>query len=264
MIQLVKFSSKDVIPEGDYVLDKPDQIFDILKFLTPKFEDHWVFILIDPKIKFVKDLIREGVPEWVDVKALLSQKKVNEVVQDFPQYAPRELTTKEIVEDIISKMNHVIDVSARKLVVKAVGKNPKELASVFAQLDAECEGNAITLKQAQSVVVYQKRTYASDVIRNFLLKRPERWKTLTELIHELGDEYAYYSLRSFVRKLLADKNAYLNNEDYTIRLVEEVDAPFICYVYSLFAKSTNYEQLIGIMSDIDRRSDRALERNIIC
>lgn len=261
MIELHLHKPKEKIPDADYVLEKTDKFFDIIKFLTPKFSGKWKIILIDPKLKFTKELLKdETIPDWIDVSIYVGQKKLTSVVLEFPKYQPKSKTRKEEFEDIIKTMNHVIDESAKRALFKALGSSSEELRDVVEKLDKECTQETITLKQVRNSINYVKRVYASDVVNAFLIGDARRWYLYNALVKELGMEISYYAIYKYVKTLLKEKSEYLQNKDVKQYIVKKIDAPLICYTYVLFANSNNYNQLYGLMYAIEHRSKESMER----
>lgn len=261
MITLRQYSSKDTIPDCDYLLDKTDKFRDIVSILTPKFLGNWVIILLEPKIKFVSEILEDvTLPSWIDILVLLGKSKLNTIVMNYPAYAPKKRTSKEIIDDAVTNMNNLIDEQAKRILKEVYGLNEKELVNTLRQLDNECTSGTITAKQVKGLINFEKKVYASEVINAFLLHDRRRWSMYETLVHDLGLNYAYNALYSYVRKLIHEKSDFLLNRDFKNRILEKVDAPYICYVYQLFANSNNYNQLLAIMLSIDNRCYQSMER----
>lgn len=261
MIKLALLKKKSKFPEADYILDKPEMFFSLLEVLTPKFKGNWEIVLVDPKLKEVKSLIDNGIPEYINCTIMLVQAKLDNVVMDHPTLAPKTLSPKDEYKEMISSLKHVMEDRAMWMLYNAMGPNMQLLQEALDKLDAECEELYITVKQVQQTFAVSKRVYASDVLRAFLIHDRYRWFKLNTLTKELGEEYAYYAIYKQVRELLADKNKYLHNEDVKNRLVGTVDAPLICYAYVLFANSNSWRNLHGVLHDLEERNQYALERS---
>lgn len=262
MIKLEAFNNKSKLPEADYVLDKSEKLLSLLEVLTPKFKGEWDILLVDPRIKEVKNLVDlDLIPDYVNCVLYLPQAKLDIVVMDYPKLAPKQKSNKEVYKEMISGLSHMIDKGAMWLIYNTIGSNLSSLQEAIDKLDKECEGTTITVKQVQNTFAVQKRVYASDVLRAFLVKDRYRWLKLNTLVRDLGQDYAYHAIYKQVRELLAQKDAYLHNEDTKGNVVQIVDAPFICYVYVLFANSTSWRNLYGIMYSIDHRNASTLERS---
>ena len=261
MIRLIttkdNFNDKNV----DYVLDKTDKFYDMLYFLTPKFEGKWEFLLLDPTIKFVKELLRNvEVPDWVNIYIQVNQKKVNEIALDFPDMVPRKQTKKEAFNELIASLTHIVDTRASKMLFEAFKQKPKETTEVIRKLDADTESPNISVKQVQGSITFTKHVYASDVINAFLLDRNNKWKLYKSLVTELGEHYAYYACRRYVKNLLKQKEEFLQNKEVTLYIVNQIDAPSICYAYVLFANSTSYKQLYAVLYNLQQRNEDTLQR----
>ena len=261
MVELIIKKPKAKIPDADYVLEKSEQLLVLLQVLTPKFVGVWEVILIDPKVVFIKECEEKHlIPDWMRCRMLLTQQKIDMVCAEYPKLYPNAVPAKQRFLELISTMTHPIEDKAMWMVYRTIGANFEMLQETLDQLDAECKEEIITAKQVQSTINYQRRVYASDVIADFLLHRRYRWQHLNTLVSDLGESYAYNALYKQAKTLLQEKEAYLQNKDYKNKLVEKVDAPFICYVFTLFSNSKSYRNLYAIFYSIDNRSQDCLER----
>lgn len=259
MIKIVQYKRNMKIQEADYVLDKSEKLLDILVNLTPKFEGNWEIVLLEPKIKFVKKLLEDIIlPEWVNIYLYLSNKKMEAVVLEHPGLQPKAKSIREEYDTMISSLNHLIDKNAKDAILRAIGNNTTQLQETLTLLDKECEGQKITLKQVQSTLNYSSRVYASDVLKAFMTHDVKRWDLYYKLLHELGPQITYYALYKQVKQLLDDKYAFLHNEDVKSYIARNVDAAFICYVYTIFCNSTDYRQLVALLHMIDNRCEDTL------
>lgn len=247
--------------QADYILDKPEGLADLIGILTPKFEGKWSIILIDPKITYVKEMLDGNlVPDFVDCFVHLNNAKMENIVMDYPTLAPKTVSVKEEYKELISTLKHLMQPDAMEALYSAIGPHLSELQEALVKLDTECEEFAITRKQVVKTYNPQKRVYASEVLSAFLLRDRYRWNKLNKLVTDLGMSYAYNALYKQVVNLLKEKNKYLHNEDIKNRLAGKVDAMLIDYTYVIFSNSRNYNNLYGLMYDLDYRSKEALER----
>lgn len=261
MIDLLVRNRKSTVPEADYVLDKLEKFLSLLEVLTPKFFGNWEIVLVEPKISEVKDLIDENtVPDYVNCHVMVSQAKLENIVMDYPKLNPKQKSVKELYKEMITQLTHLIDKNAMWILFDALNGDLDKLQESLIQLDNECEGTTITAKQVKTSFTYSKRVYASEVLIAFLTRNRYRWYKYNALVKELGEEIAYYALYKQVRLLLQDKDKYLHNYDVKNRMIDKIDAPFICYVYVLFANSTSWHNLYALLLSIDNRSQETLER----
>ena len=266
MITLHAFNSKTSLPDADYVLDKPEKLPDILCNLTPKFEGTWCIILLSPKIKFVREMLDlKLVPNWAEVMCYMSQKAIDELALESPELTPKKRTAKDEYENLIAGMKHLIDDKAKVALWNSLGPNIRELSAIINKLDAECEDDAKIIKMAdiKGVITTQKRVYASDVMRAFLLYDKKRWELYDKLIHDIGIDIAYFAMYKCAKNLLHDKGDFLLNKDVKNYTARKVDATFICYVYVLFANSHSSQQLPAILHSIENRCEDMLEYAIL-
>lgn len=254
MITVLEKSRKIRLPKYDYFLDKFDKLDFYFQNLTPKFEGNWTIILNDPKLDVIDSLLAKAIPDFIDCVIYVSNAKLNTIVLSYPSLTPKEVRVKDTLNDLIKDLHNTIDKAAVWAVYDVIGNNAEELEKAFTKLDSECTTGKITLRQIQKTYNYTKRYYASQVMLEFLTKSRYRWQHFDKLLHELGDNYAYYALKKQIVQILKDKNSYLQNKDVKGRIVREVDAPFICYVYTLFMNNTNPKNLYSIMYQIDNRN----------
>lgn len=263
MIQL-QLLQKDVkFPDGDYVFDKMEHFLPLLDVLTPKFSGRWSIVLVDIKLREVKQIVDSiMLPDYIDLTIMLSKAKLDAVTLDYPNLAPKAQSVKDTYLGMITNLKHLIDKKAMWNLYKAIGPHVGLLQEALDKLDAECAGTTITDKQVRQTYLVQHRVYASDVLIAFLRKDRYRWNKYTTLVNDLGEDYAYNALYKQARTLLLDKQKYLTNNDTKNRAVEDVDAPLICYTYVLFANSRSSKNLQGIMHCLDNRCEDSLERSI--
>lgn len=260
MLKLEYYNNKTKLPKVDYVLDKPEKLSDLVVNLTPKFEGQWEIILLDPKITQVNEIIETNViPDWITLYIYVNNAKMEKILLEHPTFAPQQVSVKETFKLMIAELHNSIETKAMYDLYDAVGANVQALQEALNKLDAECEGGVITVKQVHSSYTYTKHVYASEVLEAFLTKDKQRWYKFDRLTHELGDTIAYYALRKQVTMLLRDKNKYLHNVDVKSTLVTRVDAPYICYVYTLFANSSSPSDLRGLMYCIENRNEKVLQ-----
>lgn len=261
MLYLKEMKKGTKFPDFDYLIEKEEKLDGVINVLTPKFIGQWVIILVEPRISFTKDLIDKALtPDWIDMHIYLNKKSLDSVVLEHPDMFPKRSNWKDEFSRCVAQVTNLLSVDASKVLYNAFRNNAVELETTLKQLDEECIGGRITLKQVKQTVNYTKIIYASTVIDAFLLKQKNRWSLYYQLVHNIGLQISYFAMYKYVKALMLDKNSYLHNEDYRNRIVSRVDAPLISYVFILFVNSNNYQQLPGLLHAIDARSSEQLER----
>lgn len=261
MIQLMEFKKKQRIPECDYILEKTDKLDELIGMLTPKFEGKWHIVLVEPAIKFCLDFLNKEstLPEWIDMTMMLSRKRLEVVVLKYPKLQPKEKSFKETVDELLASMKHLIEPSAKRALLSAVGSNSQELQEALTKLDEQCEGATITVKDVHGVVNKQRRVYASQVLQAFLLLDPNRWNLYRTLIHDIGMDISYYAMYKQAKLLLEDKSKFLQNEDVKNYAVNKIDATRICYCYILFSYTKSPQQLLYVLQSLEDRDKKYIE-----
>lgn len=259
--KLKEYNAKVTLPDADLCLEEVSALYKLMVNFTPKIEGRWNILIVNPTIKECKELLdNKQIPEWMDIIIYLQAKKLEQVCLEFPEYQPKNVPFKEQAKELLTSVNHLIDKKAFSILVEAFRGNLTDLQKMLIELDENCTGPRISIKDVQAKVNYVRPTYASDVINSFLLQEKQRWVLLNKLVQALGDSYAYNALYKYVKTLLHEKNKYLNNQDVDLRVVNRIDAPSICYAYTIFSTSTNHQQLYGIFQAIDNRCQEYLER----
>lgn len=248
-------------PEYDYIIDKEVKLETTICNLTPKFKGRWVIILVGARLAFVKDLIStKTVPDWMEIHIYMDAKNLEKVLLDNPAMAPKKSTWKEDFDSVVATLHNLLSVDARKILFNVYRNNLPELEETLKKLDEECATGEITKQLVQSNVNYTKVVYASQVIDAFLLRQKNRWSLYEKVVHNIGMRITYYAMYKYVKTLLQEKNAYLNNKEIKHRCASKVDAPLICYAYTLFANSSDYRQLPVIMYSLENRNEDNFER----
>lgn len=262
MVSLKEFSRKTKLPKADYTLEKLDELKRVLPSLTPRIEGRYSIIMVNimtaDALKIVEDI---QIPEWIDVTMFLSAKRIEVVGLKHPEVLPKKETFDEQVNSVLTTLNIIIENKALRKLKSAYWNNISDFTDACHLLESKVQGT-VTLTTLKKYVNYQKPVYASEVLNAFLLADRRRWSKFNTLLTELGDSYAYNALYKYAKTLLLEKNKYLQNQDTSLYVLSQVDGFTIGYVYSLFAMSTNYKQLQGIMHDIDARCAEALERTM--
>ncbi len=259
--KLKEYNPKVKLPNADLCLEDAESLYKILDNITPRISGNWEIFIINPTIKECKTLLDDkSVPQWVTVTIYIQPKKMEQVCLEFPEYRQKKVSFKEQAKEVLADVQHLVDKKAFNILVNVFRGNIGDFQKTILDLDANCKGNKITVKDVQSKVNYVRPVYASDVIDAFLLHENQRWALLNKLIQELGESYAYNAAYKYVKTLLQQKQDYLQNEDVELRAVKRIDAPSICYAYVLFSLSSSYKQLYGIFQALDNRSADYLER----
>lgn len=259
--KILPYNAKIKLPPADMCLEEVAQLEKILPNLSPRIEGKWHIQIVNPTIKESKHLLNSvSMPNWIDINLYLQQKTMEQVLLDFPEYMEKEKPFKEQAKELLAGFNHIIDKKAFNTLVEAFRGNIADFQRTLMELDEECKGTVVTLKDVQEKVNYTRPVYASDVLNAFLMGQRNRWQLLNKLRQNLGDSYAYNALYKYSRTLLKSKAAFLRNEDVKLRVVKRIDAPSICYAYTLFRISSNYMQLYGIFHALDNRGEQSLER----
>lgn len=264
MINFIELTRKTRFVSSDYTFEKADNMLELLPSLTPKFDGNWVITLVDPNMKIVFDLVDNDIlPSFVDCYVYMNQSKLERIFLKYPKLIAKKQKPWDTYMLMLADLNHAIEHSASKYLYKALNGDIDRLKEALEKLDANCEGEMITLQEVRvDYVKVRKAVYASEVVRAFFLKERNRWSLYESLVKDLGQSFAYYSIRKQVFGWLKDKGDYLSNKETDNRSIEYVDAPFISYVYTLFVNSNSAQELPALMYEWEHRSEASVERRI--
>lgn len=262
MVKVFEFTRKVRLPTADYTIEKLDELERVLKVLTPRIEGRWLIVTVGFNVQEMTRLIEKiSIPEWIDIKCYISGKRIELVSLAHPEVLPKHETFVEQIDSVISKINVMVDPKALKKLKNAYWNNIGDFTDACRLLETKVV-DTITEQDVDKYVNYTKPIYASEVINSFLTAERGRWKKLHTLITELGESYAYNAMYKYIKSILIEKRDYLRGEDSKHYILSKVDGFTISYAYSIFALSTNYKQIYGIMHALDNRCAASLERNM--
>lgn len=263
MIRLVQYKKKMAIQPNDYFIEKMKDIVYLAEILTPKFSGTYTIVFFDPSIVECKKLLDENIlPEFIECYLYLNKAKLDKLLLDYPKLSPKQKSTWEVYQEMIGGMTNIISETAAKMLYKAIGANEVALEEALTKLDKECKTGVILPKDVQKNYLYTPRVYAADVLSAFMTHQKNRWQLFEKYHADCGDAVAYYALKKQVKAALADKVAYLNNEDVKRKNIRIIDAPYFCYAYAIFANSNSPADLGSLMIALERRSKDFLELNM--
>ena len=253
---MVKYivNTKDTrIRDVDYLFEDVAKFKKLLPYLRKKIEGSWDIAILEPDIKSVREFAdSESIPNYITVSLYLDRHVAEQIASEKPKLFIKEKTAYEKYLDLISDMKIMIDTKAAKELYQRVGTDKSKIPEYLQEL-ASIATEKITVNDVRKTVNDERRLYASDVVNAFLLRTRWRWSQYNKLVSNLGRDYAYYSMRKYISKLLEEKNQYLHNEDTTLRVVNKVDALSINLAYVLF-NTTRSTELDTCMYLLDNRS----------
>lgn len=257
MVRFEQLTRQTKIPKADYVFSESADLEELLCKLTPKIaREPWLILLIDTDLAYVRRYMQDAeiVPKFVTCTFYLPPDKMEVLSEQFPNINVHRESIWDLYLGIVHSLNHLVHTNAYSYLYKCIGPNLEELTVALNQLDNECDTDTITLQDVKRNYLLTKRVYASQVLETFYGKKPDRWKLYQAYVEELGIRVAYYAMRKQVVSLLKAKNEYLCNRETKNKLVNSIDAPFICFAYSAFMKYESAYQLPAIMHLMDNRS----------
>lgn len=243
---------------GDYILEDSDTFFELLPYLYHKLEGVWEVCIIDPTIKDMRRIADAQLPECVNVRVYADATDIAQFALECPELKTEKVSSYTLYQELFKDIAVTFDPKAVSEIYHRAGPDIDNLKTALSDVMEVSNGSYVTLDDVNKVLLPNKRVYASDVMRAFIGPRsvPYRWSLLNKLRAELGDEYAYYTLRKYVIRLLGAKNKYLINEDVAQgfdRDVKDIDALTIDYAYSLFMEFTSPKLLPAIFFKLERR-----------
>lgn len=255
MVKYLVYTSDTRVFDVDYLYEKEDKFLSVLPYLKRKIEGDWKIAILEPDIKFVRRTFDEQlVPEYVELALYMERSIAERIMIEKPQLAVKEKTAFEKYMDSISEMKILIRPDAAKELYRRVGTNKAKLPEYLLNLSQLSKGE-ITVADVRREVADERTLYASDVVNSFLLHERWRWTRYEKFVKMLGRDYAYYAIRKYITKLLNEKNAYLRNEETSIRVIDKIDSVSVCAAFTIF-NTTRPEELDICMQMLDRNELR--------
>lgn len=223
-----------------------------------KLEGTWEICIIDPSIKEMRRIFDTQLPECVNLRVYADMNDINQFTLERPDVKTEKVSNYTLYQELFKDISATFDPNAVSEIYQRAGPDIDNLKTALSDVLEVSNGNHVTLNDVNKVLLPNKRVYANDVMRAFIGPKtiPYRWSLLNRLRDELGDEYAYYTLRKYIQRLLVNKNKYLINEDVAQnfeRDVKDIDALTIDYAYSLFMEYNSPKLLSAIFFKLERR-----------
>ena len=244
--------------QGDYILEDSKSFFDLLPYLYPRIEGRWEICVIDPTIKELRQIFDTQLKDCIDLKVYADQSDINQFLLERPDINTEKVSNYTIYQDLFKTIDCAFDPKAVSEIYQRAGPDIDNLKVALEDVIKVSNGSYVTMTDVNKVLLPNKRTYANEVIRAFIGSKniPYRWSLLNRIREELGDEYAFYSMFKYVRKLLVNKNKYLINEEVPKQFekdVKEIDALTVDYTYALFMQYNSPTFLPAIFFKLERR-----------
>lgn len=247
MIKILS-QSKDVrYTSYDYLISKQSELDSIIPYLYPKISGEWKIILVGPPVKYVLDLLDNNrIPTYINVEAYLDKSQIEYLYVERPELAEKEPTRWDKYLALLADFNIPIE---HKAVFELYRRTAASIPKIeqFIELFKSKGLQNIDVKSVRLHVPDESRVWASQVVSEFLTQHRKRWSSFDKFVGDLGTEYAYYTLRRYIKNLLEEKYNYLQNKEVKISIVRDIDVISIVRLYSLFMTSTSYKQLIPIL-----------------
>lgn len=198
------------------------------------------------------------IPECVNLRVYADANDIAQFSLERPDIKTEKVSNYTLYQELFKDIDVTFDPKAVSEIYQRAGPDIDNLKTALSDVLEVCNGNAVTMADVNKVLLPNRRVFASDVIRAFIGPRsvPYRWSLLNRLREDLGDDYAYYTLRKYIFRLLSNKNKYLINEEVAQRFerdVKGIDALTIDYAYSLFMEYNSPKLLSAIFFKLERR-----------
>ena len=246
--------------KADYFFEHADDYFDVLPYLYGKIIGKWYIMVLADNIKEIRHIFNVGVPEDVTVDVLTDQSNIEQFLMEHPDTRVAALSPYEMYMELFRDIGDIIfDPKAVSEIYKRAGPNIEELEKALQQVIQTSDGIKVTMQDVDKVLLPNKRVYASDIARAFLHMRecPWRWQLVDRFINDLGQDFAFYSVRKYIQQLLQNKNKYLHNETVAERYardVQTVDAFTVIHAYATFTKYNKPAMFRAVLRELEGRN----------
>lgn len=230
---MIKFIASDRIPFKiyDYVFTEASEFEEIQLYIKPKLDGEWVIVFLKPDIVEIKKILEIDTP--LELTVVTSQSNIDSL--HIKGYESQ--TRYDKFMQIVSKSKVQLEQSALYELYRRTAGNFEKLQLYLEEME-KVEGKVFSKRDVQSYVTDDSATYASDVLREFLLNKWNKWKLLNKLRKTLGDKYAYYSLRSSMFALIKDKKRLLTGEKCKYWFTEELNGYRMAKLLELLLEQT--------------------------
>lgn len=255
MIKLSIHSRDTKIYGADYIIDKVDKLDKLIPYLKPKIIGEWYIAVIEPPVPYIRELMAsERIPEYVKLELFLERSTAMNIAAEHPEIKLQEKTEYEKFSETLKEQRVLAVPKVIREMYRRVGRNKDKLPDYIIQLKTLSGDNEITMDMVKSVVIDERVIYASQVLVEFLLGKPSRWKKYDKLVLSIGERYAYYAMRKYTEKLIKDKDAYLHNKKTEVWNIGDIDAYSVNLAYIVF-HSTAPKELILCLRLLENREE---------
>ena len=230
---MIKFIASDRIPlkTYDYVFTEASEFEEIQLYIKPKIEGEWVIIFLKPDIVEIKKILEIDTP--LELIIVTSQSNIDALrIKGYESQ-----TRYDKFMQIVSKSKVQLEQRALYELYRRTAGNFEKLQLYLEEME-KVQDKVFSKRDVQSYVTDDSATYASDVLREFLLNKWNKWKLLNKLRKTLGDKYAYYSLRSSLFALIKDKKRLLTGEKCKYWFTEELNGYRMAKLLELLLEQT--------------------------
>lgn len=230
---MIKFIASDRIPlkTYDYVFTEASEFEEIQLYIKPKIEGEWIIIFLKPDIVEIKKILEIDTP--LELIIVTSQSNIDAL--HIKGYESQ--TRYDKFMQIVSKSKVQLEQRALYELYRRTAGNFEKLQLYLEEME-KVPDKVFSKRDVQSYVTDDSATYASDVLREFLLNKWNKWKLLNKLRKTLGDKYAYYSLRSSLFALIKDKKRLLIGEKCKYWFTEELNGYRMAKLLELLLEQT--------------------------
>lgn len=248
MIKLNQMSKDIKLKDVDYIIEKEAIFEKILPYLYPKISGDWHIALIEPSVDFVRRIYdADMLPDYLNIDIYMEQSQLEVILLENPKLAVIRMTVWQKYQNLIAGLDVLFEDKAVSEIYRRIGPNYQSLENAVNKLIANTEDGIVRIKDVRLYIEDNSRVYTSQVVRAFLTDNDKAWTFFYTFERDLGTRIAFYSIRKYLRRLLNEKNNFLLNNDFDVKLVEQVDAFSIIRMYILFEEAASYKQLVPIL-----------------
>lgn len=240
------------------MLENSDDFFALLPYLYPKIQGEWEIAVIDPTIKELRKIYETTIPDSLKVNIYADQTDISQFALERPEIQTQKVSNWTLYQELFKSIDVMFEPKAVHEIYQRAGPAQDNLKQALTDVIEVSNKRVVTMDDVNKVLLPNKHVYANEVIRAFIGHKtvPWRWSLLDKLREELGDDYAFYAMRKYVRALLTNKDKYLRNEEVAKnfeRDVKEIDALTIDYTYAQFTLLDKPCLIPAIFFNLERR-----------
>lgn len=254
---MIRVSTEMPAEIADYVLEDYSKYTALYPYLYPKLKGDWFIVLVSIGIKDVRELLNTTIHSYLEIVVVESADVVENLHNEFPNIVELQKSTWDFYLECIATLPVTMDKGTVSALYKGIPHSRSVIKHTLDVLVDRCsEAGIVKMSDVKLVTSETQACYANQVVKSLFTNYKRFWRDFNRFEQDLGPEYAFYTLRKYVAKLVAEKSKYLQNHEYKDKNVELIDVYSIIYLHQRLQEAKSPKQLMCILSETVRREEK--------